>query len=230
MDQQPRPTCAACPYDWSERFCRNAKGKAPANCPSVRQRDLARKSLAITLSDENLAFARAASIQEAEGYGGREAGYAGVHPVKPRIVEIIEFARRMGYKRLGLAFCGGLRKEAAVVHEIFETNGFDVVSVCCKAGAVPKSSLGLTPAQQVDPAAEQETMCNPVFQAEALNAAGTDINILLGLCVGHDSMFIKQSAALTTVLAVKDRVCGHSPLTPVQQYDGYYRYLKHPLP
>jgi len=227
---QSNPTCAACPYDWSERFCRNAKGKAPANCPSVHQRELAEQSLAITLSDENREFARLASLQEAEGYGDREAGYANVRPIKPRIVEIIEFARRMGYRRLGLAFCNGLRKEAAVVQTILETNGFEAVSVSCKAGAVPKSSLGLTSAQQVDPAAERETMCNPVFQAEVLNAAETDFNILLGLCVGHDSLFIKQTRAMTTVLAVKDRVCGHNPLAPIQQYDGYYRFLKKPLP
>jgi len=229
MPSTSHPACAACPYDWAVRYCRNAKGKAPGNCPSLRLRDVAASARAATLSEENLEFARQASLQEAEGYAGREAGYAAVRPVKPRIVEIVEFARRMGYGRLGLAFCIGLRKEAAVVREIFQTNGFETVSVACKAGAVPKAALGLSAQQQVDPGAEVESMCNPVFQAEAMNAERTDFNVLLGLCVGHDSLFFKHAKAPGTVLAVKDRVLGHNPLAAIQQYDGYYRYLKQPL-
>jgi uncharacterized metal-binding protein len=230
MSSQSFPTCAACTYEWAERFCRNAKGKAPANCPSVHMRDLAETVRQVTQGEDNLEFARQASIQEAEGYGDRESGYATVRPIKPRIVEIVELARRLGYRRLGLAFCNGLRKEAAVVEEIFKTNGFEVVSVSCKAGAAPKSNLGLTVAQQVDTTADRETMCNPIFQAEVLNAMDTDFNVIMGLCVGHDSHFFKHAKALGTVLAVKDRVLGHNPLAAIQQYDGYYRYLKKPLP
>jgi len=229
MSALEHPTCAVCPYDWSERFCRNAKGKAPANCPSTHLRELSVRAVAATLSPENREFARQASIQECECYGGRERGYAAVRTLKPRIVEIVEFARRMGYQKLGLAFCIGLRKDAAIVQEIFETNGFAAVSVACKAGAVPKSEMGLAPSEQVDPAVTHESMCNPVFQAEALNVMGTDFNILLGLCVGHDSLFFKYAKAPCTVLAVKDRVLGHNPLVAIQQYDGYYRYLKMPL-
>ncbi|MFZ5427860.1 MAG: DUF1847 domain-containing protein [Thermodesulfobacteriota bacterium] len=223
------PTCASCPHDWSIRFCRTGKGKAPANCPSIRMRELSDHAREATASQENHDFARLASVQEAEGYGGRDQGYAAVRAVKPRIVEIIEFARRMGYRRLGLAFCIGLRKEAAVVQEIFETNGFATASVACKAGAVSKSVIGIGPCAQVDPGAEHESMCNPVFQAEALNAARSEFNVLLGLCVGHDSLFLKYAGAPCTVLAVKDRMLGHNPLAAVQQYDGYYRYLKRPL-
>lgn len=229
MSGSDHPTCAACPYDWSLRYCRNGKGKAPANCPSLRMRELAQHSCDVTVSDENREFARLASVQEAEGYGGRDQGYASVKPMKPRIVEVVEFARRMGYRRLGLAFCVGLRKEASVVREIFETNGFETVSVVCKAGAVPKSALGIGPCAQVDPGSPHESMCNPVFQAEALNASGAEFNVLLGLCVGHDSLFLKYAKAPCTVLAVKDRVLGHNPLAAVEQYDGYYRYLKRPL-
>jgi uncharacterized metal-binding protein len=223
------PTCAQCPYDWSERFCRNAKGKAPANCPSIRMPEESARALSTTVSPETKEFARLASVQESECYGGRETGYATVRPVKPRIVEIVEFARRMGYGRLGLAFCIGLRRQGAVVQEIFETNGFEVASVCCKAGAVSKAEIGIGPCEQVDPGAAHESMCNPVFQAEALNASDTDFNVLLGLCVGHDSLFFKHAKAPCTVLAVKDRLLGHNPLAAVDQYDGYYRYLKRPL-
>lgn len=229
MTSRKNPTCATCPYDWSIRFCRNGRGKAPVNCPSLVMREEAARALEITLSGENRDFARLASVQEAEGYSGREEGYAFLRPAKPRIVEIVEFARRMAYTRIGLAFCIGLRTEASVVHEIFSSNGFEAVSVACKAGGVPKSELGLAACTQLEPSAAHETACNPVFQAEALNAAQTDFNVLLGLCVGHDSLFFKYSAAPCTVFAVKDRLLGHNPLAAIQQYDGYYRYLKNPL-
>ena len=229
-NQAPLPQCAVCPYDWSERWCRAAKGKAPADCPSLTLRDLAGASVACMTEGACAAFAKQASLQEAACYAGGEDGYAAVRAVKPRIVEIVEFARRMGYHRLGLAFCIGLRFEAKVVHEILTTNGFAVASVGCKAGGKAKALLGIGPADQVDPTAAHETMCNPVFQALALNEARTDFNVLLGLCVGHDSLFFKHAEAMGTVLAVKDRVLGHNPLAAIYQYDTYYRYLKNPLP
>ncbi len=230
MTEIPLPQCALCPFDWSERFCRAGKGKAPKDCPSLRMRDLTGQALESTTSPQLAAFAKAASVQEATCYAGREAGYENLRTVKPRIVEIVEFARRMGYTRLGLVFCVGLRKEAAVVHEILATNGFEVASVSCKVGGVSKSVLGIEPADQVDPGAGHETMCNPVLQALVVNMAKTDFNVLLGLCVGHDSLFFKHAEAMGTVLAVKDRVLGHNPLAAIHQYDSYYRYLKKPLP
>ena len=141
----------------------------------------------------------------------------------------MEFARRMGYRRLGLAFCIGLRAEAAVVRDILAAQGFEVASAACKAGRAEIAALGITPQEQVDPAAVKETMCNPVFQALLLNGAGTELNILLGLCVGHDSLFIKRSEAPVTVLAVKDRLLGHNPLAAIYHHASYWRCLKHPL-
>jgi uncharacterized metal-binding protein len=230
MPEAPLPQCALCPHDWSERYCRTGQGKAPKDCPSLRLRALTGQAREATLSPENREFARQASCQEASCYGGREDGYGTVYPLKPRIVEIVEFARRMEFSRLGLIFCVGLRKEAAVVHEILAINGFAVASVCCKVGGEPKSLLGITAPDQVDPGAARETMCNPVLQAMVANQAGTQFNILLGLCVGHDSLFFKHAAAMGTVLAVKDRLLGHNPLAAVYQYESYYRYLKKPLP
>ena len=68
-------------------------------------------------------------------------------------------------------------------------------------------------------------MCNPIGQAKLLNSAQTQLNILLGLCVGHDSLFIKYSEAPVTVLAVKDRVTGHNPLAPLYLHQSYYKKL-----
>lgn len=225
------PECALCPYDWSERYCRKKGGKAPANCPSVRHKALSRRSMEELQKDPAvMEFARQASLQETAGYAGREKGYAHLKPAKPRIQEIVEFARRMGYERIGLAFCIGLRKEAEVVHRIFVDNGFETVSVACKASRTPKSELGLAQSDHVDPTVEVETMCNPVLQALVANEHQVDLNVLLGLCVGHDSLFIKYAEAPVTVLAAKDRLLGHAPLAAIYQYDAYYRNLKFPIP
>lgn len=55
------------------------------------------------------------------------------------------------------------------------------------------------------------------------NEANTDLNILLGLCVGHDSLFIKYSKAPITVFAVKERVLVHNPLGAIYQVGSYYK-------
>jgi uncharacterized metal-binding protein len=227
MEKQ-QPQCAQCPYDWSERYCHGEPGKAPQNCPSLRHRDCVRQSLNEIASGEVREFARQASIQEAAGYGHRDQGYQGVRAIKPRIVETVEFARRMHYQRIALVFCVGLRREAAVVQEIFTNQGLEVISIVCKVGAVPKEALGLSGEQKIV-ADGFESMCNPIAQALIANDHQAQFNVLLGLCVGHDSLFLRYARAPCTVLAVKDRLLGHNPLAAIHQYESYYRYLKQPL-
>ena len=223
------PTCASCGIELGQRFCRQEKGKGPKNCPSFRYQDLVAEALQeFKANPDVLEFARQASIQESEGYGNKELGYAYLRPIKPRIQEIIEFAQKMNYRRICLAFCVGLRKEAEIVEKIFSDNGFEVISVICKAGAVSKEDLGLLKDQQIDPSS-YETMCNPILQALAANHHQSEFNVLLGLCVGHDSLFFKYADAYTTVLAVKDRLLAHNPLAAIYGYDSYYRFLKKPV-
>jgi uncharacterized metal-binding protein len=223
-----QPDCAICPHDWSERYCRRERGKAPENCPSIRHKDLVNQALGAMSLPDVREFARQASIQEAEGYCGRDKGYRSVRPIKPRIVEIIEFAKRMEYRKVALVFCVGLRREAAIVHEIFEAQGLTVISVVCKVGQVPKEALGIPEDQKVAPGSF-ESMCNPILQALVANRCQSQFNVLLGLCVGHDSLFFRYAEAPSTVLAVKDRLLGHNPLAAVYEYGSYYRYLKQPL-
>lgn len=148
---------------------------------------------------------RAASEVEAEGY------------LKlTRLEEIILFAEKLGCRRVGVAFCVGLADEAAVVCDVLERH-FDVTAVMCKVGGADKAEQGLP---QIRPGGF-EAICNPSEQARVLNEAGTDINVVLGLCVGHDSTFYKASDAPVTTLAVKDRVLGHNPLAAV-----YCQYVR----
>ncbi len=215
--------CAACKVP--NKVCRKIGGHSPVFCSTVLYGEAIAKAAAEYDKPDIREFARQASVQEAECYIDRDANPPYLYPVKPRIQELIEFSHKMGYKRLGLAFCAGLQQEAAVVSKIFETHGLEVVSVICKVGGVNKEKIDIKPSEQVM-IGEYETMCNPIAQAEVLNAAGTDFNILLGLCVGHDSLFIKYSKAMVSVLAVKDRVLGHNPLAAIYTHDSYYQRFK----
>ena len=217
--------CAQCPIEVAERLCKKADGKAPAGCPTKHNTRSVEKALEVYNDPSMYEFARQASIQESEGYGNKELGYDHLKPVKPRILEIAEFARKMDYQRLGLVFCVGLRLEAQKVGWFFEQQGFEMVSVVCKVGRVPKETIGLSEEQKLSPGS-MEAMCNPIAQAFVLNEAKTDFNILLGLCVGHDSLVLKHADALCTVLAAKDRLLGHNPLAAVYLLDSYYRDLK----
>lgn len=57
-----------------------------------------------------------------------------------RVEETVEFAKRIGAKKIGIATCMGLLEEAKIFTKILRKNGFEVFGICCKAGAVPKVS------------------------------------------------------------------------------------------
>lgn len=218
------PSCATCPHEQPQMLCLHSEGKSHKGCPTVTRAELLEKANREYDSAEVGTFAHRASVQEASCYANRHERPYVMQPSKTRIVEICEFAHRMGYKRLGLAFCVGLRKEAAIVDTILRKNGFEVVSVCCKAGRTSKDLIGIDDMDKIYQGSD-EAMCNPVFQAMALNEEKTEFNVLLGLCVGHDSLFFKYSDAYTTVLAAKDRVTGHNPLVAVYLHESYYKRL-----
>ena len=199
-------TCAEC----SRLGCDSGDESAyPTNCPSLdADRD---GQLAAYREGEDRALAHHAALVEARGY---------CHLT--RVEEIMDFARRSGFTQLGLAFCIGLRREAAVFARVLRANGFAVDSVTCKNGSLPKEEIGIADADKVSPG-EYEATCNPIGQAQALARAGTELNVLLGLCVGHDSLFMKHSVAPVTVLAAKDRVLGHNPLAALYLAESYYR-------
>jgi uncharacterized metal-binding protein len=196
--------------------------KAPAFCPMKLMPDVFSAALAEYDSPELKEFARLASVQEGQCY---ERLTDGLRTKLPHIEELIQFSRKCGYKRLGIAHCGGLAAEARILTDVLENNGFEVVSVQCKAGAVPKEKLGLEPEEKIVDPGQWETMCNPVAQAMIINDSGVDLAIMLGLCLGHDTIFIKYCNVPLTILAVKDRVFGHNPLAALYTSGTYYRRL-----
>jgi len=227
MSRSTKPSCAACNLPTFDRACVAEAGKSSKGCPTFSRKKVLGEANKEYEAAEVLEFARQASIQEAECYANRHERPYVMQPSKTRITEICEFAQKMGYIRLGLAFCLGLAREAAVVEEILKNKGFEVISVLCKAGRTPKEELGLKEEHRIFQD-KPESMCNPIYQAKLLNHEKTDFNILLGLCVGHDSLFFKFSQAPTTVLAVKDRVTGHNPLAAIYLSGTYYQKLKNP--
>lgn len=148
---------------------------------------------------------RAASAIEGRYYGK-----------ETRLGEIILFAKELGYRKIGLAFCIGLSEEAKIIEEIFSKH-FEVVSVCCKVCGINKKDFGLPQISSEN----YEVMCNPAGQAQMLNEAKTQLNVLCGLCVGHDAIFAKVSEAPVTTLIAKDRVLAHNPAGAI-----YSRYIR----
>jgi len=219
------PACAQCSV--KDKMCVKQEGSGPDFCPTKTQDKIVQSALKKYQDPEILRFAHAASVQEAECYVRREEKPFVLRPTKTRVEEVMEFAQRMGYRKLGVAFCNGLAREAGTFARILEQNGFEVVSVNCKVGRVEKEFLGLKDAQKVKVGCP-ESMCNPISQAEILNEAGTEFNVLLGLCVGHDSLFLKNAKAFTTVLVVKDRVLGHNSVAALYGAHSYFQRLMVP--
>jgi uncharacterized metal-binding protein len=211
--------CAKCGI--KDKICRSPEGQGPAFCPTLRRQEVVGKAKEEYTKSDIFKFAHEASIQEAECYINRDIKPFVPHPTKPRVQEICEFAQKMGYKKLGVAFCSALQSEALSLNQILEAQGFEVVSVICKVGRTPKESIGIREEEKVR-IGEFESMCSPIAQAMTLNEEKTDFNIMVGLCVGHDSLFLKYSEAYCTVLVAKDRVLGHNPCAALYTTGSYY--------
>ena len=196
--------------------CKHQPGekKPPSFCPNLCNRDLLEDVRQVYLSDPEIQrLAVPAAQTEAAGYCK-----------DTRIEEIMAYARRIEASHLGLACCVGTQHEGRLAQEIFVANGFLVSSVVCKVGSIPKEDVGLADEEKIRPG-QFEALCNPIAQARLLANAGTQLNVLVGLCVGHDSLFFRHSEAPVTVLMVKDRVTGHNPAAALYTSHSYYRRL-----
>ena len=219
------PTCYKCN---SINYCTVGRAsKMLENCPMKVSPEIQKQAKELYKNDDFVKKSTGvASTVEAKGY---------IH--WPRLKDTIEYAKGMDYYKLGIAFCVGLISEAQKVAEILEKYGFNVCGVCCKTGAVKKKDVGVP---------EEFTMhsktgymigwitCNPAAQALLLNKAKTDMNIIIGLCVGHDITFTHLSEAPVTTLIAKDRSMPHNPAGILFTHYGneFFRKdlqeLKHP--
>ncbi len=139
-----------------------------------------------------------------------------------RVQETIEFIKRYGAKKVGIATCVGLLNEAGIFASLLKKHNIEYYAVGCKIGAVEKSEIGIPKENTLTKGEKYESMCNPIMQAKVLNEQKTDLNIMIGLCVGHDSLFIRYSEAPVTVLIAKDRVTGHNPAVALYTCNSIY--------
>jgi len=132
----------------------------------------------------------------------RNAEYARM-PGKNRVEEIKNYAQLSGIKKIGIANCISMQKETDKLKTML--NGeFDVYSIDCKCGRVPSSEFAGADAKGVS--------CNPAAQADYLAEMNTELNLSVGLCVGHDMVFSAKSKVPSTTLIVKDREHHHNPI------------------
>lgn len=203
------PYCAEC----AKKFCLRGEdpSNAPKGCPSV---GITNEESLSRYTDEEKQHLKNAALVEGRGYGRLT-----------RIEEIMDYSIRCGYKKIGLAFCVGFSNEAATLAKILRKNGFEVESVCCKNGEVPKSAIGVEQKDYLHKERDFEIMCNPAGQAAVLNASDVDLCVILGLCVGHDTVFIKHCEKPVTYAVVKDRALGHNPVAALYCSNNYLQRI-----
>lgn len=193
--------------------CYRREGEFPPFCPGEALEGAALEAVAREYLGESsdAAIARAAAEVEGLFYGKLT-----------RVEETIEFARRIGARKVGIATCVGLIGETRLLGKILKANGFEYRAALCKAGSLDKTEVGIPEELKLKPG-QFEGACNPILQARLLDAWGSDLNVVVGLCVGHDALFYRHSKAPATTLVVKDRVLGHNPAAALYTSASYYR-------
>lgn len=202
-----------CSYCARKRCFMGDLSQAPEFCPSVVRPELIEEAKARLKDSENQQMAQDVA-RTWKDYGKLT-----------RVEETVLYAKLRGYKKLGLAFCVGLSQEAELFTNLLFNEGFEVVSVCCMCGGLSSEDVALPEEEKILPG-QRQPMCNPIGQAAVLDAEGCELNILLGLCVGDDTLFVKHSNAPVTVVAVKDRVLAHNPLGALYTSRHIYTRLK----
>ena len=230
-EKHPDLSCAYCSNQfrnqgttscWSDP---NDRDREPAYCPSTRDANVIDDSFQRYLADdEDARLAKVAARVEGLCYQP-VPGSDAVNARWTRVEDTVALAKLMGYRKIGIATCIGLLEETQRLTDILSAQGLQPQSVCCKAGSIDKLELGLQEEEKVRPGTF-EPACNPIAQARLLNQAETDMNLIVGLCVGHDMLFAKHSKAPVSTLIVKDRVTGHNPIAVLYGQNFYYKRLQ----
>jgi len=129
-----------------------------------------------------------------------------------RVAEFVHFCHGMEYEHVGVAFCVELFRETQILTHLLRRY-LRVTPVCCKIG-------GQQVAEPQGAPRGAHIACNPLGQASELNRVGTDINTVVGLCMGCDLLFARHSLAPVTTLFVKDRSLANNPVGAL--YSHYY--------
>jgi uncharacterized metal-binding protein len=232
----PKPkhdfSCSLCSASWQKKGATNCwsadpagRPPKPAYCPTNDHDKLIKDTFDLYGEDsEDARIARVATRVEGLCYQS-EPGSGTINARWTRVEDTIAFAKLMKYRTIGIATCIGLLEETNRLSDILKAQDLKPLSVCCKTGSIDKLDLGVEESDKVRPSTF-EPACNPVAQALLMNNAKTDMNIIVGLCVGHDMLFSKHSNAPVTTLVVKDRVTGHNPVSVLYGQNFYYKRLQ----
>ena len=182
--------CLSC----SNKYCKS-KG---ADCSSLHD-----SSVDIYKSLENKNIYENADNLVADGKAGSLS----------RLNEIIEFCRSQNYKKVSIAYCFSMEKEAFSLKKILESNYIKTESVRCTVNGVRENEILGNDKNNVN--------CNPAGQALSINKGLSDFVIEMGLCLGHDVIFHEYLKKPFTVFAVKDRVYKHNPLEALYDSVNY---------
>lgn len=205
------PSCSEC----AQLNCYRHDKQYPNFCATEAADPQAVEATRATYAGDELDGRLARAAAEVEGrYYGKIS----------RCEEIVAFAHRIGAKKIGIATCFGLIEETRLFVRILRLGGLDPVTVLCKIGSVEKTSIGVAEELKIRPGAF-EAACNPILQAQSLNAEKTDLNVIVGLCVGHDALFTRHSEAPVTTLITKDRLLGHNPVAALYTLHSYSKRL-----
>lgn len=184
---------------------RGTEEKIPAYCQANRYTDEI-QSTSHDYTDSTVSeLYRAACV-----VGAVNDGY------RSRIEEALDFALQMGFGKVGFAACTAFSNELRIIAKFFSAAGLEIVSVGCAIGRVTAKARGLPELGKY-----LNSGCNPLAQAEILNKENTQLNFILGLCMGHDIIFTQRSKAPVSTLLVKDRLMGNNPAAALYGY--HYR-------
>ena len=122
---------------------------------------------------------------------------------KSLLQELINFAKESGYTKIGIANCKALQPYADKLKQILENAQFEVYAINCKDSCLNGNCI----CEEMN-----GPCCDPISQAKYLNESNTQLNINVGLCLGHGIIFAKHSHAPVTTFIIKDFASDHNPI------------------
>jgi len=131
-----------------------------------------------------------------------------------RLAELVYFCLEMEYKSVGVAFCSDLAGPAETLVRVLR-RFFLVHPVSC------------SPEDNSFKHSNSNSYCNPKLQADILNQLDTDLNVIVGLCIGADCIFAQRSQAPVTTLFVKDKALANNPIGAIYS-DRYLKEASNP--
>lgn len=217
--ERKMPSCDKCPSlaCWPAH-AEDALKMSPDFCATVNWPDIIAKGREIYETDEfhrklQIAGAIIESLSSQTPPGGRE-----INMKYTRAEELALLCHFMDWKKIGIAHCIGMIGEAKELSDYLRIRGMEPYQLCCKMGDIEKTEIGIAEEDKVRPLT-YETICNNIGQALVFNEIGTDLNVIVGLCMGHDIAFTMFSKAPVTTFIVKDRRMGNAPALAL--YHGY---------